>query len=71
MTFRPEPFVVDIADDVLADLRDRIRSTRWPRDLDDAAGTSEWVHARSDPSACAMSRVNPTRSGDAGATPRP
>src|SRR5258705_12763182 len=33
--FRPEPFVVDVAEDVLADLRERIRRTRWPRDLDD------------------------------------
>ncbi len=37
MTFRPETFVIDVPEDVLADLRDRIRSTRWPRDLDDGS----------------------------------
>src|SRR5258705_7215906 len=35
--FRPEPFVVDVAEGVLADLRERIRRTRWPRDLDDGS----------------------------------
>src|SRR6266487_30586 len=29
-TFRAEPFTVRVSDEVLADLRARIRSTRWP-----------------------------------------
>ena len=29
------PFEISITDDVLADLRDRLRETRWPDELDD------------------------------------
>jgi pimeloyl-ACP methyl ester carboxylesterase len=35
-----EPFTIDLDEAVLADLRDRIRRTRWP---DEAAGT-RWTH---------------------------
>jgi pimeloyl-ACP methyl ester carboxylesterase len=36
----PERFVIDIADDVLADLRRRLLATRWPRDL----GNEQWSY---------------------------
>ena len=29
-TFQAEPFTVSVSDEVLADLRARIRNTRWP-----------------------------------------
>ena len=35
-TFRAEPFRVGLSDDVLADLRSRIRRTRWPEAAPDA-----------------------------------
>ncbi|HEY0373578.1 MAG TPA: epoxide hydrolase [Amnibacterium sp.] len=35
MTTEPQPFVVSVSDEVLNDLRDRLRRTRWP---DDAPG---------------------------------
>jgi pimeloyl-ACP methyl ester carboxylesterase len=35
--FRPEPFAIDVPDEVLVDLRDRIGRTRWPKDLDDGS----------------------------------
>ena len=37
-TFRAEPFRVGLSDDVLADLRSRIRRTRWP----EAAPGAPW-----------------------------
>jgi pimeloyl-ACP methyl ester carboxylesterase len=37
-SLRKEPFVVHVSDDVLADLRDRLRRTRWPRDFNN----SDW-----------------------------
>jgi Epoxide hydrolase N terminus len=35
-----EPFTIEVDEDVLADLRDRILRTRWP---DEVAGTG-WDH---------------------------
>lgn len=32
--FAPPKFVIDVADDVLGDLRSRLNATRWPADLD-------------------------------------
>jgi pimeloyl-ACP methyl ester carboxylesterase len=37
---RPEPFVIAITDAVLDDLRQRLRSMRWPRDL----GNDQWSY---------------------------
>jgi pimeloyl-ACP methyl ester carboxylesterase len=34
---RPEPFSIDVDEQVLANLRDRIRNTRWPQPSPDAA----------------------------------
>ena len=31
------PFTIDVADDVITDLRDRLHNTRWPDQIDDAA----------------------------------
>jgi microsomal epoxide hydrolase len=40
ISMRPERFLIDIADEVLEDLRRRLRSTRWPRDL----GNDQWSY---------------------------
>ena len=34
--FTPRPFRVDIGDDAIADLRDRLARTRWPHQIADA-----------------------------------
>ena len=30
---RPEPFQINISDEILEDLRNRLRATRWPDEL--------------------------------------
>ena len=40
MPGRPEAMVVAVGDEVLADLRNRLRRTRWPSDL----GNDDWSY---------------------------